>query len=189
LVVAVFSHLPQLRPHVLQELLAPAGLLGYAASTASTAAASARGPSRDFLAQDEPPLSIQTSSALILQLIQATALLPAVDTDLPGVLEACKAPLNWCDRFWASLMDKLPAAKAAKSEGSSDVKAFVEHLIADLLAVQHSAEWPGSTLMLRRLVLALNTSKGLQNPDSGVRLMCIDFLGAVVTQIVADSKQ
>lgn len=60
---------------------------------------------------------------------------------------------------------------------------------SDLLAVQHSPEWPAAMLLLRRLVLALNTAKGLQHPDAGVRLLCIEFLGTVVTQIVADSKQ
>jgi len=33
---------------------------------------------------------------------------------------------------------------------------------ADLLAVQHTPEWPAATLLLRRLALALNTPKGLQ---------------------------
>jgi len=35
-------------------------------------------------------------------------------------------------------------------------------LCADLLAVQHTPEWPVAQLLLRRLVMALNTSKGLQ---------------------------
>jgi hypothetical protein len=43
--------------------------------------------------------------------------------------------------------------------------------------------------MLRRFILALNTAKGLQHPDPGVRLLSIEFLGPVVTQIVADAKQ
>ncbi len=33
---------------------------------------------------------------------------------------------------------------------------------ADLLAVRHLPEWPGATLLLRRMALALNTAKGLQ---------------------------
>jgi len=33
---------------------------------------------------------------------------------------------------------------------------------ADLLAVQHTPEWPAAQLLLRRLVMAMNTPKGLQ---------------------------
>jgi hypothetical protein len=43
--------------------------------------------------------------------------------------------------------------------------------------------------MLRRFILALNTAKGLQHPDASVRLLSIEFLAPVVTQIVADAKQ
>ncbi|KAF5830563.1 hypothetical protein DUNSADRAFT_14347 [Dunaliella salina] len=188
LAVAVFGALPEQRAVLLAELLSSTGLLGASSAAAGGGggAASARSPPREFLAQDEPPIQIQVSTALLLQLIQATALLPAIEeSDLQLIQDLCKVPIGWCDRLWVTLLEKLPAAKSA----SLDVKAFLDHFVQDLLAVQHTPEWPGAQLLLRRLVMALNTSKGLQHPESAVRLACIDLLGTITSAFMADCKQ
>eukprot|EP00955_Chlamydomonas_euryale_P070843 360874-Chlamydomonas_euryale.AAC.8 len=68
------------------------------------------------------------------------------------------------------------------------MQALVDAVIVDLLAVQHLPEWPAAQLLLRRLVAQLNTPRGLRHDDAAIRLMCIDFLTAVVVALVHDAR-
>jgi hypothetical protein len=62
-------------------------------------------------------------------------------------------------------------------------------LPADLLQVQHQPEWPAANTLLKRFANALGTERCLKSSDGSVRLMSIDFLGQLVQQLCADSKQ
>eukprot|EP00798_Chlamydomonas_sp_ICE-L_P003395 gene3395-13435_t len=139
-----------------------------------------------------PPLTpgmLQVFVALVLQLVQGVADLSPVDADMTGVLISCGLPSSWVDRFLSSIMDRLPSARSSKADMSVDLKALVENFLQDLLSVQHMPEWPGAKLLLRRFLIQLNSPRGLLHPESGVRLLCIDFLGIVATHLVVDCKE
>jgi hypothetical protein len=105
LVASIFRWMPDQRMAVLGEVMSPSGLLGHAASAAAFGPAG-KGPARDFLAQEDPAVYISQSTALVLQLVGAAAEFPEVDSELSDALDVCRTPQNWCDRFWAAIMDK-----------------------------------------------------------------------------------
>ncbi|KAG1668765.1 hypothetical protein FOA52_006018 [Chlamydomonas sp. UWO 241] len=150
LAVAAFKALPGMRQPLLDELVGAVMLPGLAPSSGSgtKAGASVR---RHMLVQGVEPgstVAIQVVVGLIMQLVTAAADLPPVDAGAKAAYERCGLPLAWGERFWGALMDKLPTAKAVKSDSCTDVKALVEAIIQDLLAVQHLPEWPSAPLLL-----------------------------------------
>lgn len=56
--------------------------------------------------QEEGPVYIQMCSALVMQMIQSTAELPAVDVDGETALKLCSVASTWADHFWKSIMDR-----------------------------------------------------------------------------------
>lgn len=105
LTAAIFRWMPDQRIAVLGEVLSSNGLLGHAAAAAASGPAG-RGPARDFLAQEDPPVYISQSTALLLQLIGAAAEIPTIDSAMTDALDVCRMPQSWCDRFWAAIMDR-----------------------------------------------------------------------------------
>lgn len=62
--------------------------------------------------------------------LQASVQLPAMDADPETIQAAFKGAYGYSDLFWRGVFARLPAAKAAKSEGATDFKAVSEALLA-----------------------------------------------------------
>ena len=56
--------------------------------------------------QDGCELCLQACSGLVLQLLQATAELPASDACMNDVLNCSTITGQWADRFWAGIMER-----------------------------------------------------------------------------------
>lgn len=63
-------------------------------------------------------------------LLQACVELPEMDADPASVLVGFNAAYGWSDFLWKGVFSKLPAAKAAKTEGSGDFKLTMQALVA-----------------------------------------------------------
>ncbi|EFJ52890.1 hypothetical protein VOLCADRAFT_115818 [Volvox carteri f. nagariensis] len=96
--------------------------------------------------------NIQMSTALVMQLIQVAAELPKVDVPYSDALMPAKLPSHWADHFWRAIITKLPSARAGKADTSSDLKAWVEALVEDLLAALPLPEWPAAALVCIELL-------------------------------------
>ena len=105
--------------------------------------------------------------ALVLQLVQGTAVLPALESSAKAAFDKCGHPHIWADKFWSGVLDRLPQAKAAKADTNSDLRGFVEAVVQDMTALQHLPEWPAAALMIRRLVAQLNSPTGLRHTQVG----------------------
>jgi hypothetical protein len=62
--------------------------------------------------------------------LQGSAQLPAMDSGADAIQSAFKLACGYCDLFWHGVFARLPAAKAAKSDGAADFKAVMEALLA-----------------------------------------------------------
>ncbi|GAX81043.1 hypothetical protein CEUSTIGMA_g8478.t1 [Chlamydomonas eustigma] len=194
LTVAVFKHVPSLRQVIMDELISSLvpSLLPVGANKAPKRLFLVEGPDGD---QSGKSSSVQMIVSLVTQLVQDVAEMPASNCGAKAAYERCGLPVAWADRFWTGIMDRLPAAKAAKADTSSDLKAFLEDfingkalyvLLADLFVLHHLPDWPAAALLLRRLVVQLNTHRGLKHSEAAVKLMSIDFLGAVAAKLIAE---
>ncbi|WIA08603.1 hypothetical protein OEZ85_008032 [Tetradesmus obliquus] len=183
LAVSVFRAYPQQRGTLMDEVLTTVvsniSLLG------------SRGPPRLYEATDaaQKPLPIMMASALVMQLVQASAQLPAMDADVEAIQSAFKLACGYCDLFWHGVFARLPAAKAAKSDGAADFKAVMEALLADLLAVQMLPEWPVATILLRRFLKMLYSEHGLKHKDTAVKLAAVEFTGVLASRLCCDVLQ
>jgi cohesin loading factor subunit SCC2 len=84
---------------------------------------------------------------------------------------------------------RLPLARAAKAEAATDLRAWVEALVDDLLAAVPLPEWPAASVLLRRLVLAIQGERGLKSADATARLVCVDLLGQLSQRLCAMAKE
>ncbi|GLI61512.1 hypothetical protein VaNZ11_003892 [Volvox africanus] len=121
--------------------------------------------------------NIQMSSALVMQLIQVAAELPKVDTSHLDALVPAKMHMHWSDLFWHAVVAKLPSTRAAKTDMSADLKAWVEALVEDLLVALPLPEWPSAAVLLRRLICIVR--KDRMASDAGMQLVWIELLGLV----------
>ncbi len=69
-------------------------------------------------------------------MLQAAAELPAVDADPSKVAGCFSASIAWADRLWAAVFERLPSARAQKSDTSVDFKAVVEDMVTGVWAVR-----------------------------------------------------
>jgi hypothetical protein len=53
-----------------------------------------------------------------------------MDSGADAIQAAFKLACGYCDLFWHVVFARLPAAKAAKSDGAADFKAVMEALLA-----------------------------------------------------------
>lgn len=61
--------------------------------------------------------------------LQVSVELPAVDADSAQITDCFKNAATTADVFWSQLFEKLPTAKAQKSDTSQDYKAIVENIL------------------------------------------------------------
>lgn len=56
--------------------------------------------------------------------------LPELDAEPNAILVGFNAAYGWSDYLWKGIFSKLPAAKAAKTEGAGDFKLVMQALVA-----------------------------------------------------------
>lgn len=65
-----------------------------------------------------------------------SAELPAADADI-SVLEHCfSQAAGTAGQVWLAVLERLPTARAQKTDSQQDLKLFVEQVVANLLQVQ-----------------------------------------------------
>ncbi|GAA5903419.1 hypothetical protein JCM8208_001915 [Rhodotorula glutinis] len=84
------------------------------------------------------------------------------------------------------------AAKAGKTTGASadtEYRAVFDHLVADLLATLHLAEWPGSevllTVLCRSMMATLADSKSTHESNS-LKVIALEHIGVIAARIRND---
>jgi hypothetical protein len=69
--------------------------------------------------------------------VQAAAELPEIDADLDKITNTFAGAVACANAFWDALFDRLPLAKAVKSDTAQDYKALVENLLAGVSSCVH----------------------------------------------------
>ncbi|KAL4427666.1 hypothetical protein ABPG75_001755, partial [Micractinium tetrahymenae] len=144
---------------------------------------------RDFPASEDARTCIQMFTAAVLQMIQACVDLPPVDCEPASMADCYKGAATCADYFWTLCFDRLPAARAIKSEGDHDFRALLQSVVKDLLAVSHQPAWPAASFLLLRFAALLQGEKGLRHPDQHVRQYCVDLLGSLAAQLYRDEGE
>eukprot|EP00887_Chlorella_sp_A99_P005943 scaffold29.g5943.t1 len=173
LAVAAFQVDPGLRATIFDEMFAQ--VMPYQGGS--------KHAPRDFLAGEEGSVRIQMVSAAVMQMVQASMDLPAMDCVPEQLTECFKAAVGCCEYFWGLCLAKLPSARAQKSESDMDFRVLLDQLVRDLLEMASLPEWPVAAFMLLRLLAALGGERGLRHADPHA---CVDLLGMVAARLAAD---
>lgn len=133
-------------------------------------------------------LRIQITSALILQLIQV-APLPLEMQDSPAEDQSHADPflpaVEWSVIFWQEVFSRWQASRNQEI----DVRSLLDNFLHDILAVHFLPEWPAASLLLQTFCQVVGGEKGLQNPDSSVRLACTDMMGKIIAHLKFGIKE
>ncbi|KAI8475824.1 MAG: hypothetical protein J3K34DRAFT_517001 [Monoraphidium minutum] len=187
LVAALFRHYPGHRGALMSDFLSHVvGQLG----------GGGRAPPRPVMAgagAGQEQVCIQVATAAVVLMIQSSVSLPALDAPPDAVRACCSAAGQWAAAFWEGVFDKLPAARAAKSDTAQDTRAVVDGLLRDMLAIQCLPDWPAANVMLRLFAKTLSEPKarisrgGLRHADTNVKALCVDFTGRLVRALCEEA--
>ena len=137
---------------------------------------------RDFVASADGTINIHMFTAALLLIIQSSVDLPDMDSPPDSLPQCYASSARYGDYFWNRCFERL----GKKSEGDPDIKIVMEMVLQDLIAVQHSPEWPAASVLLLRFMAAINAPRGMQHSDAAVRQASVDLLGGVTAQMHAD---
>ncbi|KAK9795206.1 hypothetical protein WJX73_010305 [Symbiochloris irregularis] len=128
-------------------------------------------------------------SALLLQMLQASTVLPEMDTSLHQLQDCIKVAWTWADTLWSACFSRLPGSRTSKASTDVDMRQLLDTLLSDMLMVMRFPEWPAAAAALTRFVLAVTGHKGLQHAEHGVRQCCVDLLGTLVSQLYFEASE
>ncbi|CAK0782901.1 hypothetical protein CVIRNUC_006096 [Coccomyxa viridis] len=138
---------------------------------------------RAFLIGEEEPLRTQMVSALILQLVQVSVQLPTSEVETSEQKDCFAPAMHWADVFWNVCLQRLAASRAQRNDADMDMKVLLEQITVDLLIVHNLPKCPAALPMVLRLVSALLSKAGMHSPDNSVRLVSVDLLGLIASQL------
>eukprot|EP00963_Diacronema_lutheri_P003404 scaffold282_cov345-Pavlova_lutheri.AAC.18 len=176
IVRSVFYSYKQHRFFIMEEVVS----LFYKSNTGKKAETSYEVPEMDRL-------QIQISSAMILQLIQvAPSPLDMIDSSVEAQSQADPfvPAVEWSVIFWQEVFGRWQACRNQEI----DVRSVLENFLHDILAVHFLPEWPAASLLLQTFCQVVGGERGLQNPDSSVRLACTDIMGQVIAHLKVGSR-
>ncbi|GJN24260.1 hypothetical protein PR202_gb11991 [Eleusine coracana subsp. coracana] len=152
---------------------------------------------RTYHLADEDQKQIQMITALLVHLVQFSAVVPdslkgTVDwstiTDASvdsSYLKKChEAVTEACCLFWSNVLQRVTAAK---SQDMSEAKAIIDNLVQDLLTILNLPEYPAAASILEVLCVLLLQNAGLKSKDTSVRCFAIDLLGGIASRLKRDS--
>ncbi|KAL5723095.1 hypothetical protein ACHQM5_006535 [Ranunculus cassubicifolius] len=148
---------------------------------------------RAYYLPDEEQRQVQMITALLIQLVQCSTVLPETlygDFMLESSIDAsyptkCNdAATEACSLFWQHILQRLTTAKA---QDASELKAIIENLLTDLLTTLNLPEYPASAHILEVLCVMLLQNAGLKAKDIPTRALAIDFLGTIAARLKQDA--
>lgn len=149
--------------------------------------------------------SIQIITALVLQLIQCSSVLPAhlsgtqnnksgkqhkaydnndinVDRDRL-ILQKHDTALNIGGNFLTTFLHKC------KARGDTDLRPLFENFIYDLLTTVNKPEWPASELLLSLLGRLLVKYMSDKSIEQAIRVISLEYLGIVAARLRKDTVE
>lgn len=182
LICGVFSSYTQHRTYVIDETVQLLWKLPFS-----------KRAMRAYYLPDEEQRQVQMITALLIQLVQCSAILPetlsgdsildiSVDASYPT--KCSEAATEACSLFWQHVLQKLTTAK---TQDASEMKVIIENLLTDLLTTLNLPEYPASAHILEVLSVMLLQNAGLKSKDISTRGLAIDFLGTIGTRLKRDA--
>lgn len=119
---------------------------------------------RTYHLADEDQKQIQMITALLVHLVQFSAIVPdslkgtvdwttitdaSVDADYP--IKCHEAATEACCLFWSHVLQRFTAAK---SQDMSEAKGIIDNLVQDLLAILNLPEYPAAASILEVTLLS-----------------------------------
>lgn len=141
---------------------------------------------RAYYLPDEEQRQVQMITALLIQLVQCSAILPetlsgdsvldiSVDASYPT--KCSEAATEACSLFWQHVLQKLTTAK---TQDASEMKVIIENLLTDLLTTLNLPEYPASAHILEVIIFMTPISSyclfllvGRLFSVSSVYLLCV----------------
>ncbi|RLN34829.1 nipped-B-like protein B isoform X2 [Panicum miliaceum] len=152
---------------------------------------------RTYYLADEEQKQIQMITALLVHLVQFSAIVPdslkgkvdwstivdaPVDASYP--IKCHEAATEACCTFWTSVLQRFTAAK---SQDMSEAKGIIDNLVQDLLTILNLPEYPAAASILEVLCVLLLQNAGLKSKDTNARCFAIDLLGGIASRLKRDS--
>uniref|UniRef100_K3ZPX8 Sister chromatid cohesion protein n=1 Tax=Setaria italica TaxID=4555 RepID=K3ZPX8_SETIT len=152
---------------------------------------------RTYHLADEEQKQIQMITALLVHLVQFSAIVPdslkgtvdwstiidaPVDASYP--IKCHEAATEACCLFWTSVLQRFTAAK---SQDMSEAKGIIDNLVQDLLTILNLPEYPAAASVLEVLCVLLLQNAGLKSKDTNARCFAIDLLGGIASRLKRDS--
>lgn len=157
--------------------------------------------------------SIQLITALVLQLIQCSSVLPAsfgdgggsgaskggavaaaakrkTDSDLITadkdllILEKCTTAFSIGGNFLTTFLNKCKSRS-----GENDFRPLFENFIYDLLATVNKPEWPASEMLLSQLGTLLVKYMSDKSIEQAIRVVSLEYLGIVAARLRKDTVE
>ncbi|XP_062190537.1 sister chromatid cohesion protein SCC2-like isoform X1 [Phragmites australis] len=152
---------------------------------------------RTYHLADEEQKQIQMITALLVHLVQFSAIVPdslkgtvdwstiidaSVDTSYP--IKCHEAATEACCLFWTNVLQRFTAAK---SQDTSEAKGIIDNLVQDLLTMLNLPEYPAAASILEVLCVLLLQNAGLKSKDTSARCFAIDLLGGIASRLKRDA--
>lgn len=145
--------------------------------------------------------SIQIVTALVLQLVQCSSVLPnswhdiksnrkrKLEVDDPVnkdllIMEKYDQAVNIGGNFLTTFLNKCRTRS-----GESDFRPLFENFIHDLLTTVNKPEWPASELLLYLLSRLLVKYMSDKNSDQAIRVVSLEYLGLVAARLRKDTVE
>ncbi|KAF9624141.1 hypothetical protein IFM89_008079 [Coptis chinensis] len=148
---------------------------------------------RAYYLPDEEQRQVQMITALLIQLVQYSTILPEtlsgtsildIPVDASYPTKCNEAATEVCCLFWKHVLQRLTAVKA---QDASEMKMLIENLVTDLLTTLNLPEYPASAHILEVLCVMLLQNAGLKSKDISTRALAIDLLGTVAARLKHDA--
>lgn len=146
--------------------------------------------------------SIQMVTALVLQLIQCSAVLPdslienknkkkynSIDNDAKAdkdviMRDKYDTAISIGGNFLTTFLNKCKSRS-----GETDFRPLFENFIHDLLTTVNKPEWPASELLLSLLGTLLVKYMSDKNIDQSIRVVSLEYLGIVAARLRKDTVE
>ncbi|ONM28008.1 PHD finger family protein [Zea mays] len=153
---------------------------------------------RTYHLADEDQKQIQMITALLVHLVQFSAIVPDSlkgTVDWTTIVDASsdadyypiqchEAATEACCRFWTDVLQRFTAAK---SQDMSETKGIIDNLVQDFLTILNLPEYPAAASILEVLCVLLLQNAGLKSKDINARCFAIDLLGGIASRLKRDS--
>ncbi|CAG9462202.1 unnamed protein product [Pedinophyceae sp. YPF-701] len=161
LLVALFGHRSDMQATIMEEFVAKVLLVERSATTSDDG-------------------DVRPCTAALTRMLLAVCQQPRLGTTGAEPVDAgLSTALYWADFVCSKLLQPLHDARSSKLQGDVDVKACVQAVLADCMAVVSAAKHPSAYLVLLRMGVLLSGKAGAHR-DAHVRQQSVDLLRTLI---------